>query len=134
MKTTLIYKQADLILQLLAILIPLAGSLFGTMHLVTVYFAAGIAQMLSYLINVVYLDKFMKNRDRVYYGCCLLFMLIATAATCFLLCFDDGLYLIFISLFFVGCPLLGLWYIGITIAEARSIKRIVHRRDDMLWS
>ena len=133
MKTTLIYKQADLLLQLLAILIPLAVSMFGHLHLVVVYFTAGSAQVLSYMINLVYLDKFVKNRNRVYYGCCLLFFLITTTATCFLLSFNDGLYLIFISLFFFASPLLELWYLVLTIAEMREIKRIVHRRDDMLW-
>ena len=130
MKTTLIYKQADLVIQVLAFAIPLLVCLLIGKDAMSILICLAIVQLLSCMINHIYLDQFLRQKTRVTFEILVIALLSACLTAAYITGIDGtiGRAIIWLS------PLFAAWYFTISIAEVHSIRRIVHRRDDMLWS
>ena len=129
MKTTLIYKQADILMQLAALIIPAIAALLHQSNTPAeiCLISLGAVQVLSCIINRRHLDPFLRSMTRTGYEVTLLLMVVATLVTAiaseYILCFYY-----FLLLF---SPLMALWYLTITIHEMLTLKRMAHRRDYM---
>lgn len=129
MKTTLIYKQVDLVIQVLALAIPLLVCLLMGKDAMSILICLAIVQLLSCMINHIYLDKFLRQKTRVAFE----ILVIALLSVCLNVIFITGIDTTMGRVVVWLSPMFAAWYFAISIAEMREIKRIVHRRDDMLW-
>ena len=129
MRTVLFWKRADVIVQLLAILIPIALAIiennFG--YIILIYFSAGVVQLISVIVNRSFLDKFLRKPGR----------LECEIATLALICMIPLAFLVDILTNIYGfallflTPVLSIAYIIVCWNEMELIQSIVKRRE--LW-
>ena len=146
MKTTLIYKQADILMQLAALIIPAIAALLHQSNTPAeiCLISLGAVQVLSCIINRRHLDPFLRSMTRTGYEVTLLLMVVATlvfgiaevifslAAAATLVAVIAAEYtLCFYYFLLLFSPLMALWYLTITIHEMLTLKRMAHRRDYM---
>ena len=131
MKTTLFFKQADLLLQGLAVMGPVifAAGYHNIGLLAAGYFTLGGVQFISCLVNKRFLDADHKARGRMYYELCLFGVALLGLLCIILPVMATGDALLYFLLF--GTPLMAVWYTALSVMETRTIHRIAYRRQYM---
>ena len=130
LKKLLANKYGDLRLQILAAVLPLIAVIFaGPYALIVSYFAAGIAQYLSCIINRIDLPRAARHKTRTAYE---IILLTLTAEFFFFLCigYFEGITATMAVLLVAG-PILAGWYMRITSLEARLLEEALKRKDEV---
>jgi len=129
MKTLLSLKYVDLLIQGLALVIPLVSCLFyGGANNLAAYFTVGGAQVLSCLAHIG-LPSRLRSDQRKYYEWTLATVLLLFLVAALLL-LPVVLYLA-LGLLFIS-PFLALWYTLICYQELCTVKRYTDRKKYVL--
>ena len=130
MKTTLFLKQADLFLQLIAVLIGLTR-LDIIKFVLLMYFVVGGIQVASSIINRLALPAMYICKGRIVYEIILCIIVIIVVA-CYLFPHtfvnDDLITFLLFTLLFAA-PVMAICYLVITYIELNTISKFVHRKD-----
>lgn len=133
MKTTLLLKQMDIAVQIICLLSPVAFTVLtnNSDYLIAIYFAVGVAQIISCFANKLYLDDTLRSNRRKAYEITLLITivigLIIGGGLFISPAFGGGVYVYLIALLFVS-PFLAIWYGYISFAETSYIKKLANRK------
>lgn len=119
-------KRLDLSLQAAALLLPWAyylifpdgDRLFFLSHLVTAYFATGVAQLVSCLVNWRQLPRERRAKSRGAYEA-VMFVMVAMGIIAMIF---KSLLLLLLLLFYI-VPCITVWYLVITISELLKIRK-----------
>lgn len=130
MRTALLLKRIDILVQFAALFIPILLALIKSelWCLLFAYLTVGGAQVVSCIINKVALDPFYKTVGRRYYEIVLLLVVIMTVV--FYSMANDLNYVWFIWYFcmlFIGI-VMALWYAVLTVSELDRLKMQVDRK------
>ena len=129
MRTTLFFKRADVVLQLTALIIPIIIGFFGEgWVLLVTYLTVGSAQLLSCLLNRLFLDKFLRHSNRTGYEIAIVFLIITFGLVFNLPGVPTGLRSTFFGLLPLISPFLAVWYGYISYQELRAAFMMVDRR------
>lgn len=126
MRTTLFFKRLDLILQFLALAIPVACSFWQPYYAFYAYYTVGIAQVISVLLNRLFLDNFLRHSSRI--GCEIAAVLLVIYFSLIYTCDNiEGLFIFLYALLFIA-PWLAAWYGIISYYETRQVSSRVDRK------
>lgn len=119
-------KRMDVALQVVALalpwiyylLFPGPDRLFFLGHLVTAYFATGVAQLVSCLVNWRQLPREYRARSRGAYEA-IMFVMVAMGIIAMIM---KSLLLLLMLLFYI-VPFITVWYLVIVISELVKIRK-----------
>ena len=130
MKNLLSLKYGDLLMQALALVVPLVMCLFSrnTDTLVVAYFTVGSTQIISCLANIALPSKLRSDRRKYYeWTLCLLTLFILVVSLLLMqILWIIGLLLLIVS------PFLTIWYALICYDELCTIQRYADRKKYVL--
>jgi len=128
MKTTLLFKQIDMTLQIIAFVAPITIAICIADYTVLfgMYISVGAVQFTSSIINKMLLDPFLKNDTRKYYELCLAGIIALTFLACITHVPAIGEVLLYCLLF--ATPFMAIWYFCFTVTEMNNIRRMVDRK------
>lgn len=127
MKTTLFFKRADLLIQLVSLLLPALLSLFyGSLgYLILCPMLLGVEQPVSCLFNALFLDKFIKQSGRRLYEKALVGVIVVWLLALALNGLPAGwLFILICSI----SPFMAFLYISVTYREMCFIAMQVDRK------
>lgn len=131
MYSQLIIKKADIILQTLAIVIPMVGTLLNdnTNWIPYIYFSLGAVQAASCFLNARYKDEFTRAGSRRAYERTLLVLTVLVGITMLLSLsgFYAPLFIMMVVMALAGI-VLGIWYLYISIREMTTLERLEERK------
>lgn len=121
MKKLLYFKYADLVAQLLALLIPFVCSLVfaDITYCFYTYLTVGAVQILSCFLNSAFLPTILQHKQRKIYIKTLVGFFIFIVVTAVVLLIIIGYSLLLIS------PVIAAWYISITHREIKLIRMVM---------
>lgn len=130
MKTALLLKRIDVLVQFAALFIPILLTLVKNEpgYLLLIYLTVGGVQVVSCIINKATLDPFYKSVGRQYYEIVLLLLVIMTALDYVVADGKSGLGVIwYFCMLFIGI-VMAVWYGVLTFCELDKLHMQVDRK------
>lgn len=128
MKTLLFIKQIDFWGQVLCIVAPAVGLALDLEHAIRYFVFAYCAeccwQLISFIINGIFLSKFLWSTGRTACNSAFIFILVAFGIS---LIIKDVILVFLTAMIFIG-PLVAAWYLSVSYREMVFIKDEVRRK------
>ncbi len=127
MRTTLYLKQADLAIQLAAVILPIFGTIkfLDLSFMLVGYLAVGFTQISSCVVNGLALPAEYKHKHRIAYQYVLASIGLITIAVLAGRSDDQRMFLFYALMVF--SPVLAVWYTWLSYKETKFLKALVMR-------
>lgn len=128
MKTLLFIKQVDFWGQVFCVLAPAFGLVLDlgnpSRYFVFAYCAECIWQLISFIVNGIFLSKFLWSTGRMACNSAFIFILVLFGISILI---KDVLFAFLIGMIFIG-PLVAAWYLSVSYREMIFIRNEVRRK------